>query len=144
MCHSAFFLWGLLWGRNGHLCVVMDKKIVKIPLTDESIASRRVRVEGALRLIIRDPDWVLSKTVPVSFKGLRPQDKISVKVSAHLWDHAKKALERTAPLETPRVGCRVAGILRRIKLDEREWNEPYTPSSLPLLREMHRTRAVKD
>ena len=122
-----------------------EKKIVKIPLTDESVASRRVRVEGALRLIIRDPDWVLSKTVPVSFKGLRPQDKISVKVSADLWDNAKEALERTAPLETPRVGCRVAGILRRIRLDEREWNEPYTPSSLPLLRAMHKTaRPVED
>ena len=112
-----------------------EKKVVKIPYSMRSVAhSRRVQVESALRLIIKNPDWVLHQTVPVSFKGLEGQDKVSVKVSAKLWDHAKKALERTAPLEAPRVGCRVAGILRRIKQDEREWLDIDAPSSLPLLR----------
>ena len=112
-----------------------EKKVVKIPYSARSIThSRRIQVESALRLIIKNPDWVLQQTVPVSFKGLDAQDKVSVKVSAKLWNHAQKALERTAPFEAPRVGCRVAGILRRIKQDEREWLDTNRPSSLPLLR----------
>jgi len=109
------------------------KKIVKIPIPmTYHDGSHRAQVEGALRLMIKNPHWVMAHTVPVSFKGLAPSQRVSVKVEPYLWEGAKKAIAEIAPMEAARLGCRVAGVLQSFHQVEREWLDHRVPTDLPL------------